>query len=108
MAQGPVRREDPPDRHAHGQPAAARSRRARSHPQPWPRDITVVLCGSYADEFGVYERGDLAFADPGMRHQPRAVGNAPCVCLIATEVGRPLLGFFGLFGVGVTKHRDAT
>lgn len=72
------------------------------------RDITVVLCGSYADEFGVYERGDLAFADPGMRHQPRAVGNAPCVCLIATEVGRPLLGFFGLFGVGVTKHRDAT
>jgi putative transcriptional regulator len=71
------------------------------------RDITVVLCGSYADEFGVYERGDLAFAEPGMRHQPRAVGNAPCVCLLATEAGRPLLGFFGLFGVGVRKQKDA-
>lgn len=70
------------------------------------RDITVVLCGSYADEFGVYERGDLAFAEPGMRHQPRAVGDQPCVCLIATEAGRPLLGFFGLFGVGVRKQKD--
>jgi len=72
------------------------------------RDVTVVLCGSYADEFGVYERGDLAFAEPGMRHQPRAVGNEPCVCLLATEAGRPLLGFFGLFGVGVRKQKDAT
>lgn len=71
------------------------------------RDVTVVLCGSYADEFGVYERGDLAFAEPGMRHQPRAVGDEPCVCLLATEAGRPLLGFFGLFGVGVKKHKDA-
>jgi putative transcriptional regulator len=72
------------------------------------RDVTVVLCGSYADEFGVYERGDLAFAEPGMRHQPRAVGNETCVCLLATEAGRPLLGFFGLFGVGVGKHKDAS
>lgn len=72
------------------------------------RDVTVVLCGSYADEFGVYERGDLAFAEPGLRHQPRAVGNETCVCLLATEAGRPLLGFFGMFGVGVRKQKDAT
>lgn len=72
------------------------------------RDVTVVLCGSYADEFGVYERGDLAFAEPGMRHQPRAVGNETCVCLLATEAGRPLLGFFGLFGVGVRNSKDAS
>ncbi|RYD90668.1 MAG: cupin domain-containing protein [Sphingomonadales bacterium] len=72
------------------------------------RDVTVVLCGSYADEYGVYERGDLAFAEPGMRHEPRAVGNEPCVCLLATEAGRPLLGFFGLFGVGVRKQKDAS
>lgn len=72
------------------------------------RDVTVVLCGSYADEFGVYERGDLAFAEPGMHHTPRAVGDETCVCLLATETGRPLLGFFGLFGVGVRKQKDAS
>ncbi len=71
------------------------------------RDVTVVLRGSYADEFGVYERGDLAFAEPGMKHQPRAVGGETCVCLVAEEAGRPLLGFFGLFGVGVRKQKDA-
>jgi predicted ChrR family anti-sigma factor len=49
------------------------------------RDVTVVLQGSYADEYGVYKRGDIAFAEPGMRHQPRAIGDAPCVCLIAEE-----------------------
>jgi putative transcriptional regulator len=70
------------------------------------RDVTVVLQGSYADEFGVYERGDLAFAEPGMRHQPRAVGGETCVCLLAEEAGRPLLGFLGLFGVGVKKQKD--
>lgn len=70
------------------------------------RDVTVVLCGTYADEFGVYERGDLAFAEPGMRHEPRAVGDETCVCLLATEAGRPLLGFFGLFGWGVRKLKE--
>ncbi|MBU6319672.1 MAG: cupin domain-containing protein [Alphaproteobacteria bacterium] len=49
------------------------------------RDVTVVIQGSFADEFGVYERGDLAFAEPGMKHEPRAVGHTPCICLIATE-----------------------
>ena len=71
------------------------------------RDVTVVLQGSYADEFGVYERGDLAFAEPGMRHEPRAVGGETCVCLLAQEAGRPLLGFFGLFGVGIKRQKDA-
>lgn len=61
------------------------------------RDVTVVLRGSFADSYGVYETGDLAFAEPGMRHDPRAVGGDPCVCLIATEPGRPIMGFLGLF-----------
>lgn len=64
------------------------------------RDVTVVLRGSYADDFGVYERGDLAFAEPGMRHEPRAIGKETCVCLVATEAGRPIRGFVGLFGWG--------
>ncbi len=71
------------------------------------RDVTVVLVGTFADEFGVYERGDLAFAEPGMKHEPRAVGDKPCVCLIAAEPGRPLLGFLGMFGFGAGKMKDA-
>lgn len=70
------------------------------------RDVTVVLTGSYADEFGVYQRGDLAFAEPGMRHTPRAEGSQPCVCLVATEAGRPLQGMFGLFGIDVSNPRE--
>ena len=70
------------------------------------RDVTVVLCGAYADDFGVYERGDLAFAEPGMRHEPRAVGEETCVCLLATEAGRPILGFIGLFGWGFSKEKE--
>jgi len=71
------------------------------------RDVTVVLVGTFADEFGVYERGDLAFAVPGMKHEPRAVGDAPCVCLIATEAGRPLRGLLGLFGLAGRRSEAA-
>ena len=70
------------------------------------RDVTVVLQGAFADEFGLYHRGDLAFAGPGLKHEPRAVGDQPCVCLIATEHGRPLRGLLGLFGIGVRKQKD--
>lgn len=67
------------------------------------RDVTVVLQGAFADENGVYQKGDLAFAMPGLRHQPRAVGVEPCVCMVATERGRPVRGLLGLFGIGVGK-----
>ena len=69
------------------------------------RDVTVVLQGSFADEFGVYERGDLAFAEPGIIHRPRAVGGESCVCLLAAEPGRPLLGFLGQFNIGGQPSR---
>jgi putative transcriptional regulator len=65
------------------------------------RDVTVVLQGTYADEFGVYQRGDIAFAEPGVRHQPRAVGDQPCICLIAEEPSR------GWFAPRVSRSRPA-
>lgn len=67
------------------------------------RDVTVVLCGTFADDFGEYQRGDIAFAEPGMRHQPRAMGDQPCVCLIATQSGRPLSGLLGVFGLSLPE-----
>ena len=69
------------------------------------RDVTVVLLGTYADEYGMYERGDIAFAEPGMKHQPRAVGDRTCICLLATESGKPVSGLLGLFGWGAAKSR---
>ncbi|MDP3738009.1 MAG: cupin domain-containing protein [Hyphomonadaceae bacterium] len=83
------------------------SERAPSHLHG-RRDVTVVLLGAYADEFGAYERGDIAFAEPGLKHQPRAEGDKPCVCLLATEAGRPLQGFLGLFGLGDSKPRQVS
>lgn len=70
------------------------------------RDVTVVLQGAFADENGVYEKGDLAFAMPGLRHRPSAVGVEPCVCMVATERGRPIRGLLGLFGIGVGKLEE--
>ena len=72
------------------------------------RDVTVVLKGAFADENGLYEKGDLAFAMPGLRHQPRAVGVEPCVCMVATERGRPVRGLLGIFGIGVGKLEKRT
>lgn len=71
------------------------------------RDVTVVLVGAYADEFAQYERGDIVFAEPRMKHQPRAVGDRSCVCLIATESGKPLSGLLGLFASGIVRSRGA-
>jgi putative transcriptional regulator len=70
------------------------------------RDITVVLCGTYGDEEGIYQRGDIVFAAPGLTHKPRAVGNETCVCLLATERGRPIRGFLGMFNIGVPKLHE--
>ncbi len=55
-------------------------------------DVTVVLCGAFADEFGVYEKGALAFSYPGLKHQPEAIGDETCICLLASPDGRPLTG----------------
>src|SRR5262245_35948040 len=64
------------------------------------RDVTVVLRGAFADQYGVYERGDLAFAEPGMKHEPRAVGNETCGCLLAAEPGSSLHDLLGYLGLG--------
>ena len=43
-----------------------------SHGSP---DVTVVLRGAFADDWGEYHRGDLAFADAGDKHAPATVGD---------------------------------
>lgn len=48
-------------------------------------ELTLVLKGSYQDEIGRFQSGDLADLDPSMQHQPVADKDEPCICLIATE-----------------------
>jgi putative transcriptional regulator len=48
-------------------------------------ELTLVLQGSYTDEIGRFQRGDLADLDPSVEHQPVADTDEPCICLIATD-----------------------
>lgn len=67
-------------------------------------ELTLVLRGSFVDEFGRFKAGDIADADPSTRHQPVADTNETCICLIATDdrlrftnvVNRVLQPFVGL------------
>lgn len=44
---------------------------------------TLVLRGAYDDAQGLYQPGDISFADEAIEHAPRAVED--CVCLIASS-----------------------
>lgn len=56
-------------------------------------ELTLVLTGSYMDELGRFQAGDLADLDEDTTHQPIADSDDACICLVATE-GR--LKFSGL------------
>lgn len=57
-------------------------------------ELTLVLRGSYVDEIGRFQSGDLADLDPSVHHQPVADTDEPCICLIATD---DRLRFSGVF-----------
>ncbi len=67
-------------------------------------ELTLILRGSYTDEVGDFRHGDLADLDEDVLHSPMATGDAPCICLIATNaplrfkslVGRIIQPFIGL------------
>lgn len=48
-------------------------------------ELTLILRGSFGDELGRFQRGDIADADSDVTHQPIADTAEACVCLIATE-----------------------
>ena len=48
-------------------------------------ELTLILQGSYADETGKFECGDLSDADSSVRHHPFVDSVQPCICLIATD-----------------------
>lgn len=48
-------------------------------------ELTLVLRGSFSDETGRFEAGDLGELDEETEHQPIADAEVDCICLIATE-----------------------
>ncbi|MCY4208945.1 MAG: ChrR family anti-sigma-E factor [Roseovarius sp.] len=67
-------------------------------------EATLVLAGTFYDREKWYRRGDVAFADPNVVHQPVAGPEADCICLAVTDaplrfrslVPRLLQPLFGL------------
>ncbi len=66
-------------------------------------ELTLVLSGSYSDELGRFQPGDVADLDPDVEHQPIVDRDQECICLVATDaplhfrgiVPRLLQPFFG-------------
>lgn len=48
-------------------------------------ELTLVLKGSFCDELGRFNIGDIADLDSEVEHQPLVDGNSPCFCLVATD-----------------------
>jgi putative transcriptional regulator len=48
-------------------------------------ELTLILRGAYKDEIGEFGVGDLADLGGDHTHQPEAIGDEPCICLIATS-----------------------
>ena len=48
-------------------------------------EATLVLAGTFYDRENWYRRGDIAFADPNVVHQPVAGPETDCICLAVTD-----------------------
>jgi putative transcriptional regulator len=59
-------------------------------------EYTLVLCGAFHDERGVYRAGDLAIAGEDLTHRPTAEPDAVCYSLAVTDAP---LKFTGALGV---------
>jgi putative transcriptional regulator len=58
-------------------------------------ELTLVLSGSFGDGHGIYRRGDLVIHDEDSEHQPCAVANSDCICLISQTAPVRLNGALG-------------
>jgi len=59
-------------------------------------ELTLVLDGAFADEVGVYGRGDIQDIDYRTEHQPVADRKLGCICLIACDRSLRFKGWLGL------------
>jgi len=48
-------------------------------------ELTLVLKGSFCDDLGRFNVGDIADLDHEVEHQPLVDSNTQCICLVATD-----------------------
>jgi len=58
-------------------------------------EVTMVLCGSFSDEDGVYNQGDFLVRNPGEVHRPTATQNQDCLCISVVAAPVKVTGIFG-------------
>jgi len=59
------------------------------------RELTFIVSGSYSDDMGHFNAGDIADLSEDHHHSPLVDSDVPCICLIATDAP---VKFDGLFG----------
>ena len=59
------------------------------------KEYILVLDGSFCDEYGEYNKGDMQINDQQIKHNPTANNSDGCVCLSITEND---VVFFGKYG----------
>jgi putative transcriptional regulator len=59
-------------------------------------EYTLVLTGAFRDENGLYGVGEVSFADPNVKHRPRAEPGAVCWNLAVTYGELKWSGALGL------------
>jgi len=58
-------------------------------------EFTLVMEGSFTDNFGIYQPGDFILADTSTRHQPKAANDSDCICFAVMDAPLKMTGFFG-------------
>ena len=61
------------------------------------QEYILVLSGSFCDEYGNYNKGDMQINDQKIKHTPIACKDEGCICLTITEKDVIFFGRFGSF-----------